>query len=402
MTKTNLFSKLAPAAAIVALWAASPVQVAGDAIAPGMDQLVLWSGGNTSLGSDVIITAAAAAGQDLLADSRALLASIYADRNIELGLSATVRGRVLANGFGSAGMGLDLEGDWTSQSVTVSPNARIVGNVAAATGVITIDRNADITGNVLGNHDISIGRTSVVTGDVSPGLGRTLTLGRNVTIGGSTEPASVTADTFVPPSMGDRPDAGEVGTQEIRPGDGATTILDPGVYSDVVLGTSATLGLSGGTYTLQSFWMGGGGTVNIDASAGDVVLNVQGGFSTGNNVQFNKTGQGDLVINVFDYDVGLGDDAVIEAVVRVWGGSFATGKDSALTGWFHATGDVSLASGSLAQPGSAAVPEPAALSVIALGAALALCRRHRRSAGGAGRPTDRPPLRADPRRGGHA
>ena len=383
MDRTGFFSKLALVGAMTALWAASPAQVAADAITPETDQLVLWAGSDISLGSDVTLDAAAAAAQDFLADPGALLESIYAGGDIDLGLNATARGRVLANGVGFAAKGLDLVGDWTSQSVTVGMNAVIVGDITAATGVITIDRNADVIGNLLGNSDISIDKNSTVIGDARPGLTGTLTLGKKTTVTGSTEPGAVTADTFLPPTMGDRPDAGEVGSPEIRPGDGATTILDPGAYSDVVLGTSATLGLSAGTYTVQSFSMADGGTVNVDTSAGNVVLNVQGSFAAGSSVQFATTGVGSLLINVFDHDAGLGNNVVIDAAVRVWGGSFATGTGSALTGSYHATGDVSLGSGSSAQPGSVTVPEPAALPVVVLGAILALHRRKKRTDGGA-------------------
>ncbi len=383
MGKTRHLSRLAMAGALAAMWAASSAQVAADAITPEIDQLVLWSGGDISLGSNVTLDAAAAAGQNFVAEPGALLESIYAAGDIDLGLNATVRGRVLANGVGFAAKGLDLVGDWTSQSVTVAMKAVIVGDVTAATGVITIDRNADVTGDVLGNSDISIDKNSTVVGDARPGLTGTLTLGRKTTVTGSTEPGAVTADTFLPPSMGDRPDAGEVGSLEIRPGDGTTTILDPGAYSDVVLGNTATLGLSAGTYTVQSFSIADGGTVSVDTSAGNVVLNVQGSFAAGSSVQFATTGAGGLVINVFDHNVGLGDNAVVDAAFRVWGGSFATGVDSALAGSYHATGDVSLGGGSSAQSGSVPVPEPAALSVIALGATLALHRRKRRLAGGA-------------------
>lgn len=385
MGKRNLLYRLALAGALSALWAASPAQVAAGPITPEIDQLVLWAGSDISLGSYVTLDAAAAAGQNFVAAPGALLESIYAAGDIDLGMNATVRGRVLGNGVGFAAKGLDLAGYWTSQSVTVGMKAVIVGDVTAATGFITIDRKADITGNILGNSDISIDKNSTVVGDARPGLTGTLTLGRKTTVTGSTEPGVVTADTFLPPSMGDRPDAGEVGSLEIRPADGTTTILDPGAYSDVVLGASSTLGLSAGTYTVQSFSIGDGGTVNVDTSAGTVVLNVQGDLVAASSVQFATTGMGGLLINVFDNDVGFGDNAVVDAAIRVWGGSFATGANSALTGSYHATDSVSLGDGSSAQSGSLPVPvtEPAALSVIAMGAILALHKRKKRLAGGA-------------------
>ena len=382
MGKTGFFRKLALAGALTALWAASPAQVAADATTLDINQLALGSGGNISLGSNVTLDAAAAAGQNFVAEPEAILESIYAAGDIHLELNATVRGRVLANGAGVAAKDLDLVGDWTSQSVTIGMKAVIVGNVTAP-GHITISRNADVTGNVLGNSDISIDMNSTVVGDARPGLTGTLTLGRRTTVTGSTEPGVVTADTFVPPSMGDRPNAGEVGSLEIRPGDGATTVLDPGAYSDVVLGANSTLGLSAGTYTMQSFSIGDGGTVNVDTSAGNVVLNVQGSFDAGGAVRFTTIGTGGLLINVFDNDLSLGDNALVDATVRVWGGSFATGAQSALTGSYHATGNVSLGSGSSAQLGGVPVPEPAALPLIALGTSLVLYRRKRRLTGGA-------------------
>ena len=108
MDRTGFCCKLALVGAMTALWAASPGQVAADVITPETDRLVLWAGSDISLGSNVTLDATAAAGQNVVADPGALLESIYASADIDLGLNATVRGRVLANGLGIAGKGMNV------------------------------------------------------------------------------------------------------------------------------------------------------------------------------------------------------------------------------------------------------------------------------------------------------
>ena len=347
-----------------------------------LEHAVLSAGGNLSVGNNVTIEAAITAKGNVSTGTKAKLTSIYSAGRIWVDNYSVIRGKVLANNTAEAGNKLDLIGDWTGKSAGFGNNAKITGDVVATAKPISIGNNAEITGNVRGNHNIWIGSKSSVSGDASPGLGKTLSTGSKVTIGGSRTPASVAGETYKGPFVTDLPvpSHGSAGSTSIWRGNNTSYTLAAGAYKTVGFGNKVTLNLAAGEYTMKKFWIGNNAQINVDTSAGDVELNVLGDFSTGKKANFNKTGTGRLIINVFNGgDVWLGNETGIEAKVAVYGGSFGTGQKANLAGQFYATKSIWIGNNSsiVLANGMDNVPEPSSLVLICLGGLL-MVKHHRR------------------------
>jgi hypothetical protein len=340
-----------------------------------VDELALWAGGTVGLGSGVTVNAAIASGGEISAGSRANLRSIYTENKIWLGNNATVNGTVLANKQAQAGSGLNLLGNWTGSSVSIGSNSNITGDIGAGTGKISLGSNTAMFGDVLGNNSISIGSKSTITGDVRPGIGYKISKPSNVTITGSTQPGSFSFNTFDLPAL-DQLQQSTIGTDNIYGPRYSTTTLLPDEYRDWSFDKNNTLNLSAGAYSLKNFWVDRDSVVNVDTSAGDVILNIAGQFSTGTNVSFSKSGSGNLFINVFGHNVWLEDNVKLSAVLKVYGGDFGVDKSAQLAGRFYATGDIWLGRNTqLEYISSQVIPEPSTLVIFAVMGLFLSCKK---------------------------
>ena len=293
-----------------------------------------------------------------------------------------------------ASIGIDTLALYSGKSLSLGKSASITGSVAGVNsvslstsagagdiysgGTVYLGNSSNATANIWANGKVSLDGKSRVEGNVTTQgkywKDKKATVAGQVTLGGD-------AELLVLPSMDTAPGSGTLGATSIWEGHNSTTDLASGSYNTVGFGHNATLNLSAGTYTMKSFWMDKEGSVNVDTSLGDVILNVHRGFSVGRDVTFNTLGDGDLFVNVFDKDVWLDNNAKMDATVRVFKGKFATGKDVALTGTFHASDNISLGQGSQVTYGGAggsAVPEPATIALLACGGAMCILRKYRR------------------------
>jgi len=309
---------------------------------------------------------------------------VYSEKNITYGKNVVARGRVLANKTISIGKNFDYQGQAvTGKDVSVGRDASVQGDIEARRD-IDVGRRGVYSGSLLADRDIEIGNRVTVFGDASPGLKGDLTLGQDVTITGSTLPSAKTFGSFELPTMPPKPSKPKFGKDDLyRPAE-STTTLDPGAYRDISIERDSVLNLRSGTYTFKSFWMDKRGTVNIDTSDGDVVINVHNGFETGAYIRFNPTGQGRVVVNVFGGNgVYLGKGNMMQANLYVWNSHFATGRELDFSGtiWAHkhiSIGDTSTltyASGYAGYP----IPEPLTASLLLAGTGLMLRRRRRPS-----------------------
>lgn len=366
--KENTVKKTILGAVLVCAFAA---QALGDTVE--LNKLTIYAGSGISIGNGTSIDGVIAAGTSVSAGSQVSLKDIYAQTTVWMGRNATVRGNVLANQSANADRYLNIVGNWSGKSVWMGREARVTGNINARSNSINIDRDGIIVGNINGNGSIWLDRNNTISGNVSPGIGKTLSYGSGVSIGGSTDPGYVDVATFELPSIGDEPSHGSAGSQNIWEGNNSTLTLDAGAYKTVGFGRDATLNLSAGEYTMKSFWMDRGGQVNIDTSAGDVVLNVLGSFGTGRETNFTKTGTGQLYINVFDSNMYFDRDVNLDALVKVYGGNFGAGNNLDFDGSIWATGSVTLGNDALltGQP----VPEPTTLVLLGLGGSIIILRK---------------------------
>ena len=375
MKSTNpaLLKRLPLVMAVVAM---SATHVPADTIAPDIESFTLYAKHNVTIGGRSVVRGRLGAGNDVSAGANVRLDDILVDDDIWLGTSAVVRGMVLANDKAEADSQLDFQGSgWAGKSVCLGQDASVTGRLAANTDGIAVSSRAQVVGDITSNHNVYIAGDSAVHGGVSPGLGKHLIVGDNVTITGTVVSGHSPFDVFDAPGVPKKPHKDSCGKLNVSQGNNATTTLAPGAYKDVNMwGAETTLNLEAGTYTMHEFWIASGGTVNVDTTDGDVILNAHKDFDTGSDVTFNVTGPGSLEINLFDNDVWLGHDTTIEADIRVWDGKFGAGDNFSLVGTVWADKDIDLGSGSTVAS-SSAVPEPSSLLLLTCGAALAVRRK---------------------------
>lgn len=356
-------------------------QVAADVITMDVSGFTLLAGKKVKLGKGTSVAGTIGAGKEISAKGDNALGSLYSEDGISLGKRTTVRGRVLANKKARAEEYLDYRGvSWTGKDVEFKRHAFIVGDVVASTGDIKIQREAFITGNVLGNRNISIKRDSVVYGDVSPGLGYSLSIEGDVTITGSTDPGAVLGDTFLLPEIGPAPARNPYGSENIDAGKKSTTILAPGAYRDVDFGDEVIVTLSAGIYDIRDFSMKNKVLVNVDTTAGDVVINVDT-FRAGNDLQIKILGEGRFTVNAYSSKgVWIGKDSYVEARIHAYGGDVRAGDRTVFQGSIVSIDDIVFGKDSAIRlMQTTVIPEPGAAIMLTVGGILAVWRKRRRA-----------------------
>lgn len=310
-----------------------------------IDSFALYAGKTLSVGHGVTVNAPIAAIRSVSLGNEAKAHDIYTEGGVYIGKSSQVKGDLWANG-----------------NVRINNKAMVGGDVNVV-GKYWKHKGATVAGTVRqGKEAVSI---------ELPIFGATPDVG-------IVSPMNILKNPTKAPRKGRRmaPAAPAMGRI-------AVAKFDSGRYLDRKSKSKDTLNFSAGTYTMKNFWMDTNGVVNADTSSGDVILNVHGDFSTGNNVKFNTIGDGSLFINVLKENVWLGSKTEMDAVVCVYNGGFKTGSNVALTGSFHARGNVWLGNNSQVRftgggGGGGGVPEPATVILLIAGGGLCILRRRKR------------------------
>lgn len=339
-----------------------------------VDNPVLYTQGTLGLGSGVQVSGSMAANNNFSAGSNCVTGGIYTTGTAYVGDGGTVNGSMLANGTANCGTGVTLNGNWTGSSVSMGSGAKVTGNIYAGSGSFGIGSKSSVTGNIAGNGSVWIDNSTKVQGNVSAGVGQTVSKGNKVTITGTTSSHYTAYDTFAGVSSSDfiAPAHGNAGSGSLWIDRGSKT-LTVGSYGSISTGSNTTLNFSSGTYTLAALILGGNNIVNIDTSAGSVVLNILGSFTTGGHTTFTTTGSGILTVNVFNANAYLNSYNEFTGNINVYGGTFQTGSNNQLTGYFGSTGAMYIGDNSTVVAG--AVPEPAVMTLLFLGSVGLLARR---------------------------
>ncbi len=263
---------------------------------------------------------------------------------------------------------------WSGGSIGTGSDVTITGPIASATGIninkssyvssiytagsIWLGDKVTVSGEAIANKGIDKSKTAVITGYSNGNAG------------------------FQLPKL-DYLTQNAIGTTSVYVASSSSTILKPGDYSSWSLGSKTTINLSAGSYNLSSFWVGSGSVVNVDTSAGDVVLNVAGEFSVSSGVTFVSSGSGALRVNVFNSNAWFDSKSSLKGIVSVFGGGLSTGSSVDLVGNIYATGNVYLGNDTNVTYASFTnIPEPASLVIFATMGMVLVVRGRGRGAKG--------------------
>ena len=373
---------------LLALLAGCALGLAAPAAAESieLDTLLLYSATDgIQIDPNSILAGASAAAGRIDLDDDVQSGAVYTENRLVVGRRVSIVDRALAN----LNISIDRDFTFTGSAVTgnevaVGRGASVTGNIEGRDDQINVGRDSIVIGNLLSNNKITINQNTLVQGDASPGIGYSVKLKPGAVVTGSTDPAAHVIPTFDLPDMPSAPSAPAYGSSNVYASAESVIDLDPGQYKGLSLERDCELNLTSGEYTFKSFWMDKRGIVNVDTSAGDVIINVHEGFDTGQYVQFNPTGDGKVIINVFGTGgISLDKYNVMRATVQVWEGAFYADEQADFRGTIMAEGKIWIAGQStlVYAPGTNGyfmMPEPATMALLFGGAGVVLTRRRRR------------------------
>jgi hypothetical protein len=185
-----------------------------------------------------------------------------------------------------------------TKSLAIGDGATVValdgadGAVANLGQVSTSVGNQASVGGVFSNADVTLGAGATVNGPLQTG-GTLLNPAAAVVKGKVTTSTPIHADRHILAKV-----TFSTAATNVDVVDGATRNLQPGNYGDVRVGAGGTLSLSAGTYDVRSLTVLPEATLNLDETAGAVVVYIESGFAyAGKETQLG--GDGHVLIAVF-------------------------------------------------------------------------------------------------------
>ncbi|MBN1436242.1 MAG: hypothetical protein JW936_04140 [Sedimentisphaerales bacterium] len=252
-------------------------------------------------------------------------------------------------------------------NVTINGLAGFDGNIYAGNGTAFGD-SVFTSGTFGGENNLTI------AGDLV--YGQQSWINPKITVGGSIvgPTNSWTTVSFTNPGLTTS------GTDSLWYENKSSNTLTAGDYGSLSTGNQANIYVSAGTYNFGSVWLGNNTNIIADTSAGNVIINAVGSFSTGQNVSISYVGSGGVMVQSGN-DLSLGESNEIAANIRSFG-SMNVGNNNVINGRVFARGQTWIGNNShIAGVGSSVgVPEPATLLMLMPGAYLCLRKKYRNSA----------------------
>ncbi len=317
--------------------------------------------GLTNIGT-VVATIAAGAAVDRFGNPNNASTSVD---NVVTFIPAFVNQTIFGNVSLSINQNTTITGNVASQqNMSLNSNVKVLnGKVTAVQGSVTFNSGVKISGNVDAGGAVTVGSSSssnmATAGNITSGanvtIGAFASVGDLKAAGNITVHPSSTTGTRTPNAMVDPlpnillPDlnfsAG--GPNVILPANGSLT-LGPGSYGALILGSSATLTLSGGSYAFNSIVAGSSSQIAWNAPT---TINVVGNVSLGSNSQMSGVAT-NLLIQSRGTSVALGSGGTYRGTVLAPNASISMGGASFTGGLFGRsvsvnsnstiTGDVAL------------------------------------------------------------
>lgn len=295
---------------------------------------------------------------------------------------------VYAGGKVSTGARVTLGGDVAADgSFWVDPDSTVQGDVYTNRGDFSLSGGSTIHGNVITAGNAYLNSNATVTGDIQAAkkgdlaayatLGGNLVAGKsiyinpNATVGGDVTPNG-NPDTFSI-AFRDNPGFTYGSTNLGYLAGGQTYNLTAGDYTNLNVGSNATIVLTAGEYNFSRLdWTGSGTQFVADTSMGDIILSFANGASIGSDVTFTNTGGNDFLFQSGGR-VSFGARAHLDGSIYVFGsGDLTLGASAFVSGQVYTEGDFFLGNDSIVRGSGSgittSIPSPTAVS-----AALLLC-----------------------------
>ncbi len=190
-------------------------------------------------------------------------------------------GDIIFSGSVNLGNGSQVTGNIHSGgSVTTNQGVKVSGDVIA-TGNISLAQNNQIGGVVHAGGNASLGNNTTVGGTAS--AGGTVALGNNASTGGVINGAA--APTPLSPASIVMPSANvfSAGGTNYSYNNNQQLALSEGTYGAVSFKNNGKLTLTSGVYYFDSFNFGNNGLLELDLTGGDILINIVGNLTGGNN-----------------------------------------------------------------------------------------------------------------------
>jgi cytoskeletal protein CcmA (bactofilin family) len=170
--------------------------------------------------------------------------------------------------------------------------AVIIGDVVSIEDTVHLDQEVRVEGNVAAGGDVQLKKDAVVSGDVTAAGPVFVEVGAVVS-------GTISQNTGVPPSsVITSPSLSLIaGTQDIIvEKSNSPFTLAPGSYGKLEVRTEATLNLSAGVYAFEEIRLDRQAIVNLDVSAGTILIDVVKGVSTSEEVQMLSNGSAENIL----------------------------------------------------------------------------------------------------------
>lgn len=209
--------------------------------------------------------------------------AIFGTTSVSTGNNIVAPGSIGSGGAVTVASGGKVGSVYSGGTVTTGNNAVVSGDIVAS-GNILLGAGSR-TGTVHGGANIVSGNNAVISGAAQ--AGGTVTLGNGSSAGSKVNGAAAPTPLATPFNM---PNASVFTAAGANQAVSGVFNLAAGTYGNLTTASNAVLNLSAGVYYFDSFTVGNGAQINLDLGLGDIVINIVGGLSTGNNVNFVLSG----------------------------------------------------------------------------------------------------------------
>ncbi len=333
--------------------------VFSETISPDINDFAVFAGGKLSVSKRVGISGDIGSGYDMWLGSKSKVDGfIYSGGKFSVDSEFSATGRIISKGNVCIGTDANLFSIDSKGSIYVGNNSKV--GALSANRNLQIGRYVAVNGDAKSNCNVNINSYSFVHGDMV--YGRRYWIDSRSGVDGDIIRGRVTVDDWrtskrTAPTI-------HYGSQDLYYRSHTNNTLTPGDYRRMSVREESILRLSAGTYNFYSVWLDDDVRIIADTSKGDVLINVAGSFSSDDNLNIQKVGDGQIVVQALrgiSLDKGTQADANFLSFCN-----FSLGEGSKINGQLYANrnmwiGKETQIAGFSTSPN---VPEPATLGLL--------------------------------------